>query len=121
MSLMNADTAIQTGETNAKNAILEGNMRARAAKSNALAGTINTVAQIGGTAAGIYFSDRRVKQDIERIGTTPGGLPFYRFRFVWSDQIYRGVMADEVLEKFPEAVSRDESSGMLMVDYGRVS
>lgn len=121
LSLMSADTAIQTGETNAKNAILEGNMRARSARSQATAQTIGMATSIGGTAAGIYFSDRRVKQDIERVGTTPGGLPFYRFRFIWSDQIFRGVMADEVQAKYPDAVSKDESSGMLTVDYGRIS
>ncbi|MEW9838300.1 tail fiber domain-containing protein, partial [Mesorhizobium marinum] len=47
----------------------------------------------------------RLKRDIERVGSAPNGLPLYTFRYLWSDAVYRGVMAQDVLEVFPEAVS----------------
>jgi hypothetical protein len=66
------------------------------------------------------FSDRRLKRDIKRIGSMPSGLPVYQFRYVWSDDIQTGVMAQEAIEFFPEAVSRHDS-GYLMVDYSRLA
>lgn len=62
------------------------------------------------------FSDRRLKRDIKRIGAMPSGLPVYQFRYVWSDDIQTGVMAQEAIELFPEAVSMD-ASGFLKVRY----
>jgi hypothetical protein len=70
-------------------------------------------------------SDRRVKEDIVKIGQHPLGLGVYRFRYKSPyDGMYGigrrvGVMADEVAQKYPEAVSR-HSNGHLMVDYGRL-
>jgi hypothetical protein len=70
---------------------------------------------------GALFSDRRLKVDVERIGTTPRlGLPVYSFAYVW-DRAKRvvGVMADEVAHVLPEAVLV-HSSGYRMVDYGQI-
>lgn len=70
-------------------------------------------------------SDRNVKEDIVRIGQHPLGLGIYVFRYKapWSERFGNqrrvGVMADEVAEKYPDAVSRHED-GYLMVDYGRL-
>jgi len=75
--------------------------------------------QIASSAASL-FSDVRLKRDIERIDTRPDGLGVYAYRYVWdADDApkHEGVMAHEVLEVRPEAVSR-HSSGFLMVDYG---
>ena len=49
-------------------------------------------------------SDIRLKTDIERVGTAANGLPLYDFRYIGGDDVYRGVMAQDVLERFPEAV-----------------
>jgi hypothetical protein len=71
------------------------------------------------------MSDRRAKEDIVRIGQHPLGLGIYVFRYKgpWSERYGNqrrvGVMADEVAEKYPDAVSRHED-GYLMVDYGRL-
>ena len=45
-----------------------------------------------------FFSDRRLKTDIEKIGQTGEGHPKYRFRYRWDAPEVRriGVMADEV-------------------------
>ncbi|MGL4526769.1 MAG: tail fiber domain-containing protein [Aestuariivirga sp.] len=71
-----------------------------------------------GLQAAPLFSDRRLKDDIRRIGTADNGLPIYAYRYKGGKTVHIGVMADEALEAFPEAVS--ESHGMLLVDYGRV-
>jgi hypothetical protein len=69
------------------------------------------------------MSDPRVKADIVQIGRHALGLGIYRFRYkspysaTYGTQRRIGVMADEVAVKFPEAVSRDAGSH-LMVDYG---
>ena len=50
-------------------------------------------------------SDRRLKQDIERVGTYDNGLPMYEFAYRDApERRYRGVMADDVLKVRPEAV-----------------
>ena len=78
-----------------------------------------------GGMASTQMSDRRVKEDIVRIGQHPVGVGIYRFRYktpyaeMYGDGRRIGVMADEVAEKYPDAVSRHED-GYLMVDYGRL-
>jgi hypothetical protein len=72
----------------------------------------------GGAAAGNakFFSDRRLKLDIERIGELPNGLGLYSFRYPWAEAPCLGVMAQEVQEVMPEAVSI--IGDYLAVDYG---
>lgn len=68
------------------------------------------------------LSDRRLKRDVEHIGSTGAGIPIYNFRYLWDlpDHPARtGVMADEVSRIIPDAVQQ-HSSGFLMVDYGKV-
>jgi hypothetical protein len=60
------------------------------------------------------WSDRRLKSEIERIGTTKHGLPLYEYTIFGERQ--RGVMADEVERVMPEAVATHES-GFKMVNY----
>lgn len=79
-----------------------------------------------GTAAGMdalgllvpAFSDRRLKQNIERIGTHEAGFGIYRYNYIWSDEPTIGVMADEVEMVNPEAVRRVD--GYAMVDYAKL-
>ena len=72
---------------------------------------------LGAAALPLMFpSDRRLKRDIIRIGTWALGLPLYLFRYLWSDDVQIGVMADEVLHVKPSAVY--EVDGYLAVDYG---
>jgi hypothetical protein len=62
-------------------------------------------------------SDRRLKTNISRIGTTVFGLPLYRFSYRGSDDMFTGVMAQDVLGVMPQAVSRD-AAGFYRVNYG---
>ena len=72
----------------------------------------------GAGLAALMASDRRLKRDIRRIGELPSGLPVYRFRYVWDDVEHVGVMAQEAVHLFPEAVH--EIGAYLAVDYGRI-
>jgi hypothetical protein len=65
------------------------------------------------------FSDERLKSDVRRVGTTDDGLPVYVYR-MGDGPTQMGVMAQEIEERDPEAVSTD-ARGYKMVDYDRVS
>jgi hypothetical protein len=69
-----------------------------------------------------FFSDRRLKHDIKRIGKTDEGLPIYKFKYKGDDseQTHIGFMADEVEKHHPEAVGLDPS-GYKTVDYDRAT
>jgi len=67
-----------------------------------------------------FASDARLKRDVELVGRRDDGLGLYRFRYQWSDQVYVGVMAQEVALVHPEAVARDPLTGMLAVNYARL-
>jgi hypothetical protein len=66
-----------------------------------------------GTFAG--FSDRRLKSNIERIGTHKLGIGLYEYDIFGERQ--QGVMADEIEKVMPEAVLM-HPSGYKMVNYG---
>ena len=61
-------------------------------------------------------SDIRLKTDIEQVGVASNGLPLYNFRYLWSDAVYQGVMAQDVLKAFPGAV-HTMPDGYLAVKY----
>jgi len=64
-------------------------------------------------------SDTRLKRDIAQVGEVDNGINLYRYRYLWSDTIYVGVMAQEVATVMPEAVRRG-ADGYLRVDYARL-
>jgi hypothetical protein len=64
-------------------------------------------------------SDRRLKKQIVRLGTDPRGFGIYRFSYVWSDKPYVGVIAQDVMEHVPSAVTTGPG-GFLAVDYGAI-
>ena len=64
-------------------------------------------------------SDTRLKTDIVCVGKLDNGLSLYRFRYLWSDTFYVGVMAQEVERVVPDAVSRGDD-GYLRVNYDRL-
>ncbi|CDN87310.1 hypothetical protein BN948_01730 [Hydrogenophaga intermedia] len=108
-----------------QNALVQGKLGVLGAQNsyaNAVAnsGGDGGLGQVAGAALGAWastgfaWSDRRLKRDIHRIGTTPGGAGVYRFRYRWSDDVIIGVMADEV----PHAAV--DMGGFMMVDYRRV-
>ena len=97
---------IQSANVNAQNAGLYG-----------LLGTAGGLAMMA--PAGTFgFSDRRLKSNIERIGTHLLGIGVYEYNIF--DRRERGVMADEVEAVMPEAVVL-HSSGYKMVNYGMLN
>ena len=64
-------------------------------------------------------SDTRLKRDIAQVGELDNGIGLYRYRYLWSDTIYVGVMAQEVAAVMPEAVQRG-ADGYMRVDYARL-
>ena len=87
--------------------------QAKVAQNNALMGGLFGLAgSLGGM--GIYkYSDRRLKSDVVRLGTTENGLPLYEYTIFGRREC--GVMADEVERVAPEAVI--ERDGLKMVNY----
>ena len=67
----------------------------------------------------ILNSDLRLKADIVRVGSLSNGIVLYSFRYLWSDQRYVGVLAQEIETVVPDAVSRGPD-GFLRVDYGQL-
>ena len=65
-------------------------------------------------------SDVRLKRDIALVGRRDDGLGLYRYRYLWSDTVYVGVMAQEVALIHPDAIVRDALDDYLKVDYGRL-
>jgi outer membrane immunogenic protein len=68
----------------------------------------------------VALSDVRLKRDVVLVGRLDDGLGLYRYRYVWGDTVYVGVMAQEVALLHPEAVVRDAFDDYLRVDYGRL-
>jgi hypothetical protein len=70
-------------------------------------------------AKGGEISDVRLKRDIVEVGRLDNGIGLYRYRYLWSDEVYVGVMAQEVARIMPDAVTRG-SDGYLRVNYERL-
>jgi len=64
-------------------------------------------------------SDIRLKHDIVLVGHLNNGLGLYRFSYNSSDTANIGVMAQEVQQVMPEAVTHD-TDGYLRVNYGKL-
>ena len=63
---------------------------------------------IGMTVAGPFIaagsSDRKLKENIKKIGESISGLGIYKFNYIGQTQKWIGTMADEVKKIKPEAV-----------------
>jgi len=75
----------------------------KVASNNAMMGGLFGLAGTLGGAA--IKSDRRLKTDIERVGTLNNGLPVYAYRYKDGGPVHIGLMADEVRAVHPEAVT----------------
>lgn len=83
--------------------------KTNSANSNAASGIGSALAM-----AAMFFSDRSLKTNIKRIGTHRLGIGVYSYDYVWGESDI-GVMADEVLEVMPQAVTT--IGGYMAVDY----
>lgn len=74
---------------------------------------------LGGTLLGGWAkSDRRLKEDISRVGTLDNGLPIYAFRYKAGGPMQLGLMSDDVRKTHPDAVF-EHADGFDRVDYER--
>jgi len=81
---------------------------------------LGDVGGIMGAYASMGGSDRRLKENIEPAGIDElTGLNLYDFNYKWNPKRFRGVMAQEVREKYPEAVY-DSGAGWLAVYYDKL-
>jgi len=82
-------------------------------------GAHRTAARGGGGRGDGRRSDVTLKHNIALLGRLDNGLGFYRFSYNGSDQVYVGVMAQEVQTVVPEAVVRSRD-GYLEVLYDKL-
>jgi hypothetical protein len=95
------------------NAIQGGSVShvAQPSKFSRIAKGIGDINNLGKT----VMSDIRVKQNIKKVGEE-GGYNVYEFEYKDSPGRFRGVMAQEVKRKNPEAIVQNDN-GMMMVNY----
>jgi len=74
---------------------------------------IGTAIQTAGNLATL-FSDRRLKENIEYIGTHKG-RKWYNYNYLWSPEKHTGVMADENPD-----IAIEGPNGFKMINYGMV-
>lgn len=79
--------------------------------TGALSGSTTTTQQPGG-----FFSDRRLKTDIKKIGKTFDGQTIYSYKMHGDARTHIGLMAQDVEKKHPESVGL--AGGYKFVDYG---
>ena len=72
-----------------------------------------------GQNAGPMASDVRLKENITKVGNSPSGINIYEWNYIGNKQRYRGVMAQEILEKHPEAVAL-QPDGYMSFYYGKI-
>ena len=63
----------------------------------------SSVAGIGANITTWQGSDRRLKENIQKIGESISGLGIYKFNYIGKAKQYIGAMADEVIKVVPEA------------------
>ncbi len=109
------------GQSQAAQAAAQAQAQGITGQAAGAASGIGGIAQIAGLAG--LFSDRRLKTDIRKVGELESGLSWYVWEWneagqMAADQPCYGVIAQEVMELFPHAVS--ECHGYLQVNYGEI-
>lgn len=82
--------------------------------TGALSGSTTTTQQPAG-----FFSDERLKENIERVGKTDDGQPIYRYNYKGDNRTQIGLLAQDVEKDHPEAVG--EAYGYKTVDYEKAT
>lgn len=82
--------------------------------TGALSGSTTTTTQPGG-----FFSDERLKEDMEVIGKTFDGQPIYRYKMKGDPREQIGLSAQKVEKKHPDAVGL--AGGYRFVNYGKAT
>jgi hypothetical protein len=95
---------------------MEGTMKKAYVKPELRRSAVLSNVTANGAGSIKVISDIRLKTDVQKIGVAANGLPIYNFRYRWSDAVYQGVMAQDVLKAYPEAVSM-MPNGYMAVNY----
>ena len=82
--------------------------------TGALSGSTTTTTQPGG-----FFSDKRLKHDIKKVGKTYDGQDIYSYKMHGDPRTHIGLIAQKVEKKHPEAVGL--AAGYKTVDYGKAT
>jgi len=82
--------------------------------TGSLSGSTTTTQQPGG-----FFSDRRLKEGVKKVGRTFDGQDIVTFRYKGEPETRMGLIAQDVEKKHPEAVGL--ASGFKTVDYGKAT
>jgi hypothetical protein len=120
---------LQSGLFNLGGTIL-GNLGPVGNVVNSVVGGVgNALGSVGNAIGNVFkgFSDPRLKENINRIGTLPNGLPYYSFEYIDAVKdhplgghgVHTGVMADEVEAMYPYAVETMDN-GYKAVDYAKL-
>jgi hypothetical protein len=83
-------------------------------------GTKSQSSEKGNSSVGAV-SDQRLKRDIQQLTTMPNGIKLYSFKYLWSDDLYVGVMAQDLLSdpQWKDAVITS-NTGFYSVDYSKL-
>lgn len=112
-----AQAAQPTQYLNAANMQYQSNLDAANMQNANQNSTMNGLFQLGSTAAmgAMMFSDSRLKKIISKVGEK-NGIGWYLFKYLGSNALHEGVIAQEVQKIKPEAV-KQHANGFLMVNY----
>jgi hypothetical protein len=99
--IQGATYANYTGAQNAYNQAMNRQQQSNSSAKGGMGSTLGALAQAGATA---YASDRRLKENIRKIGQLANGLFVYLFNYKWNKEEQIGVMSDEVRAIMPHAV-----------------
>ena len=90
-----------------------------AANANRQAAGLGGLLSAGGSIGAALLSDRRLKENVKRVGTLDNGLPVYTYNVIGVPVTQMGVMADEAEKVVPEAVIK--RNGIKRVRYDLVA
>lgn len=99
---------------NQRMGVYNAQMQQQAQQQSMLGGLFGTLGSMMGT-----FSDKRLKENVKEVGRTNDGQKIYSYNYKGDPKPQMGLIAQEVMKRKPDAVTLDEGSGFLMVDYGK--
>lgn len=85
---------------------------AQQAQNSAIGGLFGLAGSLGSAA---ILSDRRLKKEIKKIGMLKG-FNLYKFKYLWDETVYTGLIAQEVEKTRPDAIVN--VNGFKAINYG---
>ena len=76
---------------------------------------------IGGIAKGLIgLSDIRAKENIHKLGYSESGIPIYKFNYKGNNEIWKGTMAQDLLNLGISNAVTTMDNGYYGVDYSKI-